>query len=397
MASFTVTSEPEVNKSPSAVPLGPSTPGGQQTKLQINAAPWTPNAHANAIQNQAQAQQGSHGAGMQQLRTALCPVFMAQGSCPDHPCAYAHSVDELDHASQINLMAMLNGMGSPAGGWGHGQAASGWRNVGGYGRGSHFAMVDDSLDDLGHGPSSRRIPGRINGNPSHNTSASSLGGNPAKAAAPGPQCPPSPGSHSSEISSVSNATPDTDGGLTGSSHGGSANTSAIPTQQPVAPGNYGPHTSPFIKSQMYYSQSASKVTLPERCRYPHQTPGTYYDYLNVKRSVTRVEIERKYQSWRDDGYKKALAIDQDKADAMDRLIVDAKNVLCSEKMRAEYDAMLPKSAAQPFSSDASAQQQQQQQQQQQPSFTKASVEQATPAASAPVLPLAPVYSSGGLW
>jgi hypothetical protein len=104
---------------------------------------------------------------------------------------------------------------------------------------------------------------------------------------------------------------------------------------------YGVQPSPFIKSQMYYSQSASKVTLPDRCRYPHATPGTYYDYLNVKRSATKEDICAKYKQWRDEGYRKACALDAEKADAMDRLIVDAKNILSSDTMRAAYDALLP--------------------------------------------------------
>ena len=149
---------------------------------------------------------------------------------------------------------------------------------------------------------------------SHNTSSASA------------HYPPSPGSQSSEISSVSSSSVN-------------GQTSSANTHSSVS--NYGPQTSPFIKSQMYYSQNASRPLLPERCRYPHATPGTYYDYLNVKRSVAREDIERKYQSWRDDGYKKAASINVEKADAMDRLIVEAKTILCNDRMRAEYDQLLP--------------------------------------------------------
>ena len=401
MSSFTVTSEPDVvAKSPVQGSLGTPPSSNTSSKLHINAAPWSPNGNP-AIS--AQAATNTIPGVTTGLRQALCPNFMAHGSCMDSACRYAHCVDELDHTGQMNLMTMMsNGQGSPA--WGQG-ASNGWgshqaRMGGGYGArhggsgtGSHNAsMQDDGIDDGAHGPSMRRMPGqaRATARPagSHNTSGSSI------AASGAEKCPPSPGSDS-EISSVSNAS-GTDG-LTASSHqSGSGNTTSIPPGAPLpapaqqqAPGNYGPHTSPFIKSQMYYSQSSSKVTLPERCRYPHPTPGTYYDYLNVKTSVTRPEIERKYSQWRDDGYKKAMQIDQDKADAMDRLIVDAKNVLCSEKMRVEYDAMLPKtSVSAPFRDSVVT-----------PGTTptKASHPIGPAGSNAGALPLAPIYSEGGLW
>lgn len=364
------------------------------------------------------------------LRAALCPSFMTAGSCVDSQCPYAHSVDELDSNGQMNLMAMLSGgMGSPAGGWGaqaH-MGSGGWGGQNRYGGGRHGgggshnvstsqSFQDDSLDEVaGPAPTVRRLPGaprtngRTNGTPasaSHNTSGSSLQ----------PACPPSPGhSDSDEISTVSNVS-GTDG-LTASSHAGSANTSSIPPQvqgqqqqqqqpgqmmhearHPQQAGNYGPHTSPFIKSQMYYSQSANKVTLPERCRYPHATPGTYYDYLNVKRCVTRVEIEKKYQQWRDDGYKKAMCIDQDRADAMDRLIVDAKNVLCSDKMRLEYDAMLPKSAqvSQPFT-DQAVSPSQASAQAKAPIGPPSTGTQQQPSSEGPLLSMGPMYATDGLW
>lgn len=84
-----------------------------------------------------------------------------------------------------------------------------------------------------------------------------------------------------------------------------------------------------------------RVTLPARCHYPHAIGGTYYDYLNVKRHCAPKDIEASYRSWRGNGYKAAKAIDQTKADAMDRLVVEARLVLGNPTMRAEYDALLP--------------------------------------------------------
>lgn len=84
-----------------------------------------------------------------------------------------------------------------------------------------------------------------------------------------------------------------------------------------------------------------RVTLPARCHFPHAIAGTYYDYLNVKRHCAPKDIEASYRGWRGQGYKAAKAIDQSRADAMDRLVVEARLVLGNPTMRAEYDALLP--------------------------------------------------------
>jgi hypothetical protein len=83
------------------------------------------------------------------------------------------------------------------------------------------------------------------------------------------------------------------------------------------------------------------VGLPARCQYPHAVPGTFYDFINVKRKCLTADVEEAYRRWRTAGYKAAKAIDPAKADAMDRLIVDAKNVLSNPSIRAEYDNSLP--------------------------------------------------------
>ena len=83
------------------------------------------------------------------------------------------------------------------------------------------------------------------------------------------------------------------------------------------------------------------IGLPQRCQYPHAVPGTYYDFINVKRKCLTEDVEEAYRKWRSVGYKAAKTIDPAKADAMDRLIVDAKNVLSNPSIRAEYDASLP--------------------------------------------------------
>ena len=99
------------------------------------------------------------------------------------------------------------------------------------------------------------------------------------------------------------------------------------------------------QSALLLLQQPLKAALPQRCFYPHAVPGTYYQHLNVKTTCTKTDIERSYKRWRVEGYKKVKSIDPAKADALDRLIVDAKNVLCNEVMRKEYDAMIPSQAA----------------------------------------------------
>lgn len=83
------------------------------------------------------------------------------------------------------------------------------------------------------------------------------------------------------------------------------------------------------------------VTLPARCHYPHAIPGSYYDHLNLKRTCTKADIEKSYQKWRDQGYRHVKAVDALKADTLDRIIVDANNVLSNDEFRRAYDAMLP--------------------------------------------------------
>eukprot|EP00744_Colponema_vietnamica_P016541 GILI01023217.1.p1 GENE.GILI01023217.1~~GILI01023217.1.p1 ORF type:complete len:253 (-),score=34.21 GILI01023217.1:129-887(-) len=98
---------------------------------------------------------------------------------------------------------------------------------------------------------------------------------------------------------------------------------------------------PTLGSSAHVTWEDVRVTLPSRCYYPHAIAGTYYDYLNVKRLCAPKDIEASYRSWRSAGYKAAKAIDQGKADSMDRLVVEAKLVLGNPTMRAEYDTQLP--------------------------------------------------------
>lgn len=105
--------------------------------------------------------------------------------------------------------------------------------------------------------------------------------------------------------------------------------------------------------QLSISDEPIRVHLPARCRYPHAVSGTYYDYLNISRTTTQEGIEDAYRQWRSTGYRSAKAIDLTRADAVDRLVVDAKNVLGNPTMRAEYDAQLPSVNSTPVSTPVS--------------------------------------------
>jgi hypothetical protein len=101
--------------------------------------------------------------------------------------------------------------------------------------------------------------------------------------------------------------------------------------------------------QLSISDEPIRVHLPARCRYPHAVSGTYYDYLNINRTSSQEAIEEAYRQWRSTGYRAAKSVDIVRADAVDRLVVDAKNVLGNPIMRSEYDGQLPSAQPTPVS------------------------------------------------
>lgn len=122
----------------------------------------------------------------------------------------------------------------------------------------------------------------------------------------------------------------------------SATGTPIPASSKIAVGSFGAGRGVGIAGpSSHVTWEDVRVTLPSRCHYPHAIGGTYYDYLNLKRQCTAKDIEASYRSWRTTGYKAAKAIDQGKADSMDRLVVEARLVLGNPTMRTEYDALLP--------------------------------------------------------
>ncbi|CAJ1992837.1 J75 / DnaJ domain-containing protein / JDP75 [Leishmania donovani] len=88
--------------------------------------------------------------------------------------------------------------------------------------------------------------------------------------------------------------------------------------------------------------AAFKMHLPLRCRYPHRSiPGTYYDVLALPRDASQDDIIAKYRSWQKDGFKRMRQVDPVGAEAVDRMIVEARNVLGNPILRSDYDQQLP--------------------------------------------------------
>lgn len=85
-----------------------------------------------------------------------------------------------------------------------------------------------------------------------------------------------------------------------------------------------------------------RMSLPPRCRYPHRgITGTYYDVLGLASDATNDAILGKYRNWHKEGFKRMRQVDPVGAEAVDRLIVEARNVLGNPALRAEYDRSLP--------------------------------------------------------
>lgn len=213
-------------------------------------------------------------------RRIVCSSFFQTGFCPDGDfCGFAHHMDELEHEAQVQLVAMM-GDALP----GHfiaPRAAStqnSWQNQAAGGHHQHPTTNSDFTPYGAPRHNFRPLPSRTN------SGSRSL-----------------PFNANSSVTNPSSSLP------------------------------------PFLLEAV----EERKVQLPSRCRYPHPVPGTYYDYLNIKRNASREAVEEAYRMWRSSGYKAAKAIDQLKADAIDRLVVDAKNVLSNDGMRKEYDAQLP--------------------------------------------------------
>jgi len=356
--SFVVSSSSPSTPSPSSS----ASSGGATMKLHVGATPWVP-PHTDPEAGTATHLSSTAAAGIsgssaafpsreregggdkptatgQSNKTVLCGALLELGYCPamvmGAGCDAAHSLDELDPVAQRQLGALLTSSSSttllppPPPPPPHPP---------------HYAVLaEGGLGGEGPGPSLRKL------GPRHQQL---LQNPPMKGEGVAPPSPPA-----SQSSESSNSSSGGGGGVTSTSFtvvgsgGGTLHTQQQQQQQqqhppPLPPPCSSssataqhPQMSPFLKAQMFYSKNATRPSLPRRCQYPHATPGTYYDILNVKRNATTANIEERYALWRGEGYKKACGIDHARADTLDRLIVDAKTVLGSDKLREEYDALL---------------------------------------------------------
>ncbi|CCW68808.1 unnamed protein product [Phytomonas sp. Hart1] len=109
------------------------------------------------------------------------------------------------------------------------------------------------------------------------------------------------------------------------------------------------HGSPTLGSACLHIQSMPSqnlldnfhIQLPARCHYPHPNiSGTYYDILGVDHNALQSDIIDKYSTWQREGYKKMRLGNPKGAEAKDRLIVEARNVLGHTVLRAQYDQSL---------------------------------------------------------
>lgn len=103
------------------------------------------------------------------------------------------------------------------------------------------------------------------------------------------------------------------------------------------------HLSPLPRGMDF---SSFKIHLPARCRYPHRNiPGTYYDVLGLARDADHADVLQRYRSWQKEGFKRMRQVDPAGAEAVDCMIVEARNVLGVPALRAAYDQHLPREAA----------------------------------------------------
>lgn len=86
--------------------------------------------------------------------------------------------------------------------------------------------------------------------------------------------------------------------------------------------------------------------LPARCCFPHRDfEGTYYDVLAVSPTASLEVIRDRFTQWQQVGYKRIRQADPVGANAIDCIIMEARNVLENPTLRAEYDQQLPSPCA----------------------------------------------------
>ncbi|KPA85868.1 hypothetical protein ABB37_00193 [Leptomonas pyrrhocoris] len=253
------------------------------------------------------------GAASAGAKNCVCVAFYENGRCPyGTHCEHAHRFSELTQSTQTKLLGSVPVESIPAHFFGYANTRE---------EAPTDAAVTTSLSAYGHYsptkstevdrtvPTRRRTPGK-----NRLLVVSHIG----------PQTP------ASDTASVSSRT---------SSSVESQRLSMSGAQ--ASKGSSSP-TAAATMTTTSFDAAAFKMHLPLRCRYPHRAiPGTYYDVLALPRDVPYADIIAKYRAWQKDGFRRMRLVDPVGAEAVDRMIVEARNVLGNPALRAAYDQQLP--------------------------------------------------------
>jgi hypothetical protein len=94
-------------------------------------------------------------------------------------------------------------------------------------------------------------------------------------------------------------------------------------------------------SNEYLTNLLRRAELPKRACFPHALSGTHYDHLDVSRDASATDIADAFRRWKEEGFDMAVATDATKAVVLDRIIVEAAQVLLTPAFRVAYDKTIP--------------------------------------------------------
>jgi hypothetical protein len=94
-------------------------------------------------------------------------------------------------------------------------------------------------------------------------------------------------------------------------------------------------------SNEYLTNLLRRAELPKRACFPHALSGTHYDHLDLARDASAADIADAFRRWEEEGFDMAVAIDATRAAVLDRIIVEAAQVLLTPAFRVAYDKTIP--------------------------------------------------------
>lgn len=295
--------------------------------------------HARAFVPSAAANPGSESrqpaADAADTKDCVCMAFYENGRCPyGARCEHAHRFAELNPDTQVKLLGSVPVESIPAHFFGPSQANEEPRT----------GAAADSASRKSFGNHDRF--GSLQGSEGERTVST--------------RRRPPPGKDRQLIVSHVAAQPALDAACLSSRTSSSADSVRASSGAHPAKGASSPPASATtaVHSAAAAEAGSFKMHLPLRCRYPHRSiPGTYYDVLALPQDAAHGDIIAKYRAWQRDGFKRMRLVDPVGAEAVDRMIVEARNVLGNPTLRSAYDQQLPGAAAK---APLPAQQQQQQ-------------------------------------